>query len=96
MVASGARGGAPGGVDPRKSYLVAPFEVLSGDPQLAWLREGSASMLTLDLAQWRDLKVVDYERGLDLLREARLDDGAPLGLERRARDGAPRRACGPS
>jgi tetratricopeptide (TPR) repeat protein/TolB-like protein len=77
-----ARGsaGALGGADPRKSYLVAPFDVLSPDPQLAWLREGAVSMLSLDLAQWRDLKVIDYERGLDLQRDLKLD-GRRIGRE---------------
>jgi TolB-like protein len=60
---------------------VAPFDVLSGDPQLAWLREGSVSLLSLDLAEWRDLRVVDYERGLDLLRDLGLDDARRLTLE---------------
>jgi eukaryotic-like serine/threonine-protein kinase len=72
--------GAPRGVDPRKSFFVAPFEILSGGEQLAWLREGSASMLTLNLAQWSDLNVVSYERGLDLLREAQLDTARRIGL----------------
>ena len=72
--------GAPSGVDPRKSFYVAPFEILGGGEQLAWLREGSASMLTLNLAQWSDLTVVSYERGLDLLREARLDTARRIGL----------------
>jgi serine/threonine-protein kinase len=72
--------GVPPGVDPRKSFYVAPFEILGGGDQLAWLREGSASMLTLDLAQWSDLNVVSYERGLDLLREARLDTARRIGL----------------
>jgi serine/threonine-protein kinase len=72
--------GAPAGVDPRKSFFVAPFEILGGGETLAWLREGSASMLTLNLAQWSDLNVVGYERGLDLLREARLDTARRIGL----------------
>ena len=72
--------GAPRGVDPRKSFFVAPFEILGGGEQLAWLREGSASMLTLNLGQWSDLSVVSYERGLDLLREARLDTARRIGL----------------
>jgi serine/threonine-protein kinase len=75
------RGGVPGGVDPRRSYLVAPFEVQSGDPQLTWLREGSVSMLALNLSQWRDLQVVDYERALDLLRDLELDDERRLTRE---------------
>ena len=72
--------GAPRGVDPRKSFFVAPFEILGGGEPLAWLREGSASMLTLNLGQWSDLDVVSYERGLDLLREARLDTARRIGL----------------
>ena len=73
---------APSGVDARKSFLVAPFEVTGNDPQqLAWLREGSVSMLSLNLAQWKDLTVVDYERSLDLLHEAGLDDERRIALE---------------
>ncbi|MGZ8492755.1 MAG: protein kinase domain-containing protein, partial [Gemmatirosa sp.] len=78
---AGRAGGAPRGVDPRMSYLVAPFEVQSGDPQLTWLREGSVSMLALNLSQWRDLQVVDYERALDLLRDLELDDERRLTRE---------------
>jgi tetratricopeptide (TPR) repeat protein len=63
-----------------RSFLVAPFAVLSGEPSLAWLREGSVSMLTMDLAQWTDLSVVGYERTLDLLRDAGLDGAAPVSL----------------
>ena len=74
------QGGTPSGVDPRKSFFVAPFEILGGGDQLAWLREGSASMLTLDLSEWSDLSVVSYERGLDLLREAKLDTARRIGL----------------
>jgi len=79
--AARGRDGVPDGVDPRKSFLVTPFEILRGDPELAWLREGSVSMLTLNLAQWADLSVVDYERSLDLLRDAGLDDRRRVGLE---------------
>ena len=74
-------GGAPAGVDRRKSILVAPFEVQTVDPSVTWLREGSVNMLTLNLAAWTDLTVVDYERSLDLLREAGLEDAARIGLE---------------
>ncbi|HET7458991.1 MAG TPA: hypothetical protein VFJ74_15190, partial [Gemmatimonadaceae bacterium] len=73
-------GGVPRGVNPRKSYLVAPFDVMN-DPSAAWLREGSVSMLSLSLSQWRDLQVVDYERTLDLLRDAKLDGDRGIGLE---------------
>jgi serine/threonine-protein kinase len=83
--------GAPGAVAPAtdradgeggagRSYFVVPFDVQSADPTLEWLREGSVNMLTLTLAQWTDVRVVDYERELDLLRDAKLDTAARIGL----------------
>ncbi|MGQ0714751.1 MAG: protein kinase domain-containing protein [Gemmatimonadaceae bacterium] len=74
------RDGGPS-VDPRKSFFVAPFEVQGNDPALDWLRTGSVNMLTLNLATWSDLTVVDYERTLDLLRDAELDDASRIGLD---------------
>ena len=81
LFAKRATNGGPRGADPRKSILVAPFENLTGDPSLAWLREGSVNMLTLDLAMWRDLNIADYERVLDLLRDEGLGDTPRIGLE---------------
>src|SRR5687768_12621001 len=76
-----AGGGVPAGVDPRKSFLVAPFEVTgSKADEIAWLREGSVSMLSLNLSQWNDIAVVDYERSLDLLREADLEAERRIAL----------------
>ena len=46
-------------------------------------------MLSLNLAQWKDLSVVDYEHSLDLLHEAGLDAQPRIGLEQ-ARDMARR------
>lgn len=74
-------GGVGAGVDPRKSILVVPFEIQANNPALAWLREGSVNMLTLNLASWTDLNVVDYERSLDLLRDADLDAASRIGLD---------------
>lgn len=37
-------------------------------------------MLAMDLAQWTDLSVVDYERTLDLLRDAELDTASQVRL----------------
>ena len=71
--------GAPGAAEARKSILVVPFNVMSPDPSVGWLRDGSVSMLALNLAQWKDLRVVDYERVLDLLRDAKLE-GRPVSL----------------
>ena len=73
--------GAPPTAERRKSIFVVPFEIQGNDPALAWLREGSINMLTLNLSAWTDLTVVDYERSLDLLRDAELDDAARVGLE---------------
>jgi serine/threonine protein kinase/GrpB-like predicted nucleotidyltransferase (UPF0157 family) len=69
----------------RRSILVLPFENQRRDPALQWLREGSVNMLTLNLAQWSDLAVVQYDRSLDLLRDAGLTDAASIGLQQ-ARD----------
>jgi len=82
-----------GGAVNSKSWLVAPFEVQGSDRSLDWLREGSLNMLTLSLAQWTDLQVVEYERALDLLRDAGLDDEPRVGLDA-ARDIARKAGAG--
>ena len=64
-----------------KEWIVAPFEVQSPDRSLDWLREGGLNMLTISLAQWKDLHVVEYERTLDLLRDEKLEDARRVGLE---------------
>lgn len=63
------------------AFLVAPFEIQSGDPGVTWLREGSVNMLTLTFGQWSDLKVVDYERTLSLLDAEGLSEKARLSLD---------------
>ncbi|MBL8960840.1 MAG: hypothetical protein JNJ98_13380, partial [Gemmatimonadetes bacterium] len=84
-----AGGGAPSGVDPRRSYAVMPFEVQSGNADVRWLRDGAVNMLTLALSQWKDLTVADYERTMVLVRDAgleekRVDIDKALGIARRA------------
>ncbi|MBL0937602.1 MAG: protein kinase [Gemmatimonadaceae bacterium] len=64
-----------------RAWLVAPFEVQAPDNSLEWLREGGLNMLTLSLAQWQDLKVVEYERTLDLLRDEHLDDARRISFD---------------
>lgn len=66
--------GVPSGVDPRRSYAVMPFEVQSGNADIKWLRDGAVNMLTLALAQWKDLDVADYERTMVLVRDAGLEE----------------------
>jgi tetratricopeptide (TPR) repeat protein/TolB-like protein len=79
-----------GADDGRPSFLIMPFGVIRGDQSLDWLRPGSVDMLTRNLAQWRDIDVVDYEHTLDLLRDANLDGAQTIGLREArelARDG---------
>jgi TolB-like protein len=66
--------GSRGGGDPRKSYAVVPFEIQSGNPDVQWLRDGAVNMLTLALAQWTDLQVMDYERTMKYVRDAGVED----------------------
>jgi tetratricopeptide (TPR) repeat protein/predicted Ser/Thr protein kinase len=83
--------GKPAAAD--AGFLVAPFEIQSGDQSVAWLREGSVNMLTLTFGQWSDLNVVDYERTLSMLDAEGLGDKPRLSLDdafalaRRARAG---------
>jgi len=81
--------GPAAGVNPRHSILVLPFENVRQDPVVEWLRDGSVSMLALNLSQWTDLTVVDHERLHDLLARRELLSGVPVGLDmarRLARD----------
>jgi serine/threonine-protein kinase len=64
-----------------RTWLVAPFELQTGNASLEWLREGAVNMLGLTLSQWNDLSVVDYERTLDLLRNESGDEARRVGLE---------------
>ena len=65
----------PDGVNPRHSMLVLPFDNLRDDRSVDWLREGSVSMLALNLSQWNDLAVVDHDRASRLLSHHRLKVG---------------------
>lgn len=62
------------GGDPRKSYAVVPFDIQSGNAEVQWLRDGAVNMLTLALAQWTDLQVMDYERTLKYVADAGAED----------------------
>jgi serine/threonine-protein kinase len=72
----------PRGIDPRRSVLVLPFRNLRQDPTLDWLREGTVSMLALNLSQWNDLTVIDPEQVHDLLSRRGLRADDEIGLER--------------
>src|ERR687890_757030 len=73
--------GPPDGVNPRHSILVLPFDNLRNEPSVEWLRDGSVSMLGLNLSQWNDLSVVDHERLHDLLTKHGLKVGDDIGLD---------------
>src|SRR5690242_2823139 len=73
--------GPPAGVNPRHSILVLPFDNQRDDRAVDWLREGSVSMLGLNLSQWNDLTVVDHARLHDLLAKHRLRPGDDIGLD---------------
>lgn len=77
-IRSGADSAAPAN---EHRWLVAPFELQTGNASLDWLREGAVNMLGLTLSQWNDLSVVDYERTLDLLRSESGDDARRVSLE---------------
>jgi eukaryotic-like serine/threonine-protein kinase len=71
----------PEGVNPRHSMLVLPFDNLRDDPSVDWMREGSVSMLGLNLSQWNDLTVVDQERLYDLLGRHDVEPAEDIGLD---------------
>jgi eukaryotic-like serine/threonine-protein kinase len=73
--------GPPRGVNPRQSILILPFDNLRQDRSVDWLRDGSVSMLALNLSQWNDLTVVDHERLHDLLVRHGLKPGDDIGLD---------------
>ena len=72
--------GPPRGINPRHSILVLPFDNLREERSVDWLRDGSVSMLGLNLSQWNDLTVVDHERLHDLLAKHHLKVGDDIGL----------------
>ena len=74
-------GGPPEGVNPRHSILVLPFDNLRNDAAVDWMRDGSVSMLGLNLSQWNDLTVVDQERLHDLLGRQELEPAEDIGLD---------------
>lgn len=79
------RAGPPVGANPRQAFLILPFDNLRQDDSLDWLRDGSVSLLTLALSQWRDLSVVDQRRVHDLMRTRQPEGRGPIGLDRARR-----------
>ncbi|MDH3224158.1 MAG: tetratricopeptide repeat protein, partial [Gemmatimonadota bacterium] len=61
-----------------RSLAVLPFRNAVEDPGLAWLDVGLAELLSTNLAQNRDLRVVSCDRVLDLLGQLGLEPGDEL------------------
>ncbi len=78
---AGRSDGPPEGVNPRHSILVLPFDNVRNDDAVDWMREGSVSMLGLNLSQWNDLTVVDQERLHDLLGQHGVEPAEDIGLD---------------
>ena len=53
---------------------VLPFQNLTGDPKSDWLRAGLANLLTTDLAQAREIRVVSSARLSQVLNDLHLAD----------------------
>ena len=51
-----------------RQWIVVPFTNVTRAPDLEWLRDASANLLSLDLGRWTDVDVVDGKRVADLLR----------------------------
>jgi len=66
--------------DAKKTPLVAVmyFDVQSQDPQLQLLRKGLLQMITTDLANYPQVRVVDRDRLEEILAEQKLQSGASV------------------
>ena len=75
------------------TWIVLPFDNTARANDVAWLREGSVNLLSMDLGRWEDIRVVDDRRVFDLLRRLpaaaqgrslTLDDGLVAARSARA------------
>jgi len=66
-------------LDPNR-WLVIPFENRTAHPDSALLREGTATLLRLELERWPELSIVDEAAVADELRRLHLEN-SPVGLE---------------
>jgi len=66
-------------LDPNR-WLVIPFENRTAHPDSALLREGTATLLRLELERWPELSIVDEAAVADELRRLQLE-GRAVGLE---------------
>lgn len=52
-----------------RTWIVVPFDNLSGNQEIDWLRSGSVNLLYLGMSRWTDVRVIDDERVADYMRE---------------------------
>lgn len=76
-----AKSSVPSGTEARRSVLLGFFQNSTPDRDLDWLRIGGVEYLAQSLGRWQDLRVIDPERLLDLVRRAKLDADAPLSQD---------------
>lgn len=63
-----------------KTYIVLPFTNVSRAPDADWLGDAAVNMLSMDMARWQDIKVIDDRRVADYLRESRVPPGTRLSM----------------
>src|ERR1041384_2853034 len=64
-----------------KTYIVLPFTNVSRAPDADWLGDAAVNMLSMDMARWQDIKVIDDLRVADYLREVPRPAGARLSMK---------------
>lgn len=74
-----------------RTWIVVPFDNLSNNQEIEWLRSGSVNLLYLGMSRWTDLRVIDDERVADYMREVpgasdarQLTLGTALAVAKRA------------
>ncbi|HET9423849.1 MAG TPA: hypothetical protein VFO55_00650 [Gemmatimonadaceae bacterium] len=63
-----------------RTYIVLPFHNVTRAPDAEWLGDAAVSMLSMDLARWEDIKVVDDRRVADFMRDVRVAPGTKLSM----------------
>ena len=71
---------APPPIDDRR-WIVLPFANTARATDLDWLSAASVGLLSIDMLRWKDLRVVDAERVIDLLRDVPAAGRTQLGLQ---------------
>lgn len=62
------------------TYIVLPFSNVTRAPDVEWLSDAAVNMLSMDLARWQDIKVIDDRRVADYLREVPRPAGSRLSM----------------